>query len=75
MEHPDHSVEWDHTDILMTESRWFERGVKEAIYIRALNPSLNQDGGRYNLPPVSDNIIQRRVAADRPKRGGGGRPQ
>ena len=34
----------------------FERGVKEAIYIRALNPSLNRDGGRYNLPPVSGNI-------------------
>ena len=71
VEQPDHSVELDHTDILTTESRWFERGVKEAIYIRALNPSLNRDGGRYNLPPVWDNIIQKRVAADRPKRGGG----
>ena len=35
-----------------TEPRWFERGVKEAIYIRALNPSLNKDGGRYDLKPV-----------------------
>ena len=47
------------------------RGVKEAIYIRALNPSLNRDGGRYNLPPVWDNIIKKRVKADRPRRGGG----
>ena len=42
----------DNTEVLTTEPRWFERGVKEAIYIRALNPSLNRDGGRYNLPPV-----------------------
>ena len=49
---PEHTVELDNTEILTTEPRWFERGVKEAIYIRALNPSLNKDEGRYNLPPV-----------------------
>ena len=52
IEHPEHSVELENTEILTTESRWFERGVKETIYIRALNPSLNRHGGRYNLPPV-----------------------
>ena len=31
-----------------------EREVKEAIYIRALNPSLNTECGKYNLPPVWD---------------------
>ena len=46
--------------------------MKEAIYIRALNPSLNRDGGRYNLPPVWDNIIKKRVKADRPRSGRGG---
>ena len=51
---PRHTVELDNTAILTTEPRWFERGVKEAIYIRALNPSLSRDGGRYNLPPVLD---------------------
>ena len=56
----------------MTESRWFERGVKEAIYIKALNPSLNRDGGRYNLPAVWDNIIKKRVKADMLKRRWGG---
>ena len=58
----------------MFQLRWFERGVKEAIFIRALNPSLNRDGGRYNLPPVWDNIIKNRVKAERPRRGGGGGP-
>ena len=43
VDHPQHSVELDNTEVLTTEPRWFERGVKEAIYIRALNPSLNRD--------------------------------
>ena len=28
----------------------FERGLKEAIYIRPKGPTLKRDGGRYNLP-------------------------
>ena len=73
---PEHTVELDNTEMLTTEPRWFERGVKEAIYIRALNPSLNRDGGRYNLPPVWDNIIKKRVKAERSRRrGGGGGPR
>ena len=45
--------------------------MKEVIYTNALNPSLNRDGGRYNLPPVWDSIIKKK--ADRPKRGFGER--
>ena len=39
IEYPEHSVELENTEILTTESRWFERGVKEAIYmyVGALN--------------------------------------
>ena len=64
-------MELDNTENpgLKTEPRWFERGVKEAIFIRALDPRLNRDGGRYNLPPVWNNIIKKRVKAERPKRG------
>ena len=51
----------ERTKILAVEPRWFERGVKEAIYIRANKPSLNRDGGRYNLPPVWNNIVKRLV--------------
>ena len=39
---------------LTVEPEWFERGVKEAIYIRLKGPALNRDGGRYNLPSVRD---------------------
>ena len=66
------AVELENTEVLTTEPRWFERGVKEAIYIRSLNPSLYRDGGRYNLPPVWVNIIKKKVMADRLRRVGGG---
>ena len=72
-EQPDHNVKMDNTRILTTKSRWFERGVKEAIFIKAMNPSLNRDGGRYSLPPVWDNIIERRMRTER-MRGGGDQP-
>ena len=65
-----HSVELENTKILTIKSRWFERGVKEAIYIRALNPSLHRDAS--HLPPVWDNIIQERVKAEKAKEGEGG---
>ena len=48
---PNHTITLENTKILQAvEHKWFERGVKEAIDIRALKPSLNRDGGRYNLP-------------------------
>ena len=103
------AVELKNTEILTTESRWFERGMEEAIYISpepswrysmpsmehlyrwslnseqkakimknqiqtlnyraTLNPVLNRDGERYNLPPVwdqlRDNIVKTTVKADR----------
>ncbi|KAI8511341.1 hypothetical protein Bbelb_104410 [Branchiostoma belcheri] len=33
------------TDVLDRETRWWERGVKEAIYERMYNPTLNREGG------------------------------
>ena len=38
-------------------ANWHERGVMEAIYIRGLQPSLNRDQGRHQLPPNYDSII------------------
>ena len=66
VDHPQHSMVLENTEVLTTEPRWFERGVKEAICIRALNPNLNRDGGTYNLPPVWDNM-KKKVKADRPR--------
>ena len=56
-----HTVHIEEAKILTVEPKRFERGVKEAIYIRALYPSLNRDGGRYNLPHVYNNTITRHV--------------
>ena len=42
------------------ESGWYERGIKESIYIRALSPSLNRNEGRHDLP------LLRLFVADRP---------
>ena len=57
IESPGHRVDLDKVKILDRDPRWFERGVKEAIYIRANQPSLNKDGGRYKLPRVYDPIL------------------
>ena len=56
-----HSIDLESTNILAVEPKWFERGVKEAIYIRAMSPSLNRDGGRYQLPPIWDNVIRTNI--------------
>ena len=75
-DNPNHNITLENTKILSVEHKWFERGVKEAIYIRAMNPSLNRDGGRYNLPPVWNNIIKERATDGAgTTNGGGARPE
>ena len=76
MANPNHNITLENTKILSVEHKLFKRGVKEAIHIRALNPSLNRDSGCYNMPLVWNNIIKerRRVELRPPmeeERGGG----
>ncbi len=40
------------TNCFEMEPKWFDRGFKEAIHILVTHPSLNKDGGRYNLSSV-----------------------
>ncbi|KAI8516901.1 hypothetical protein Bbelb_054820 [Branchiostoma belcheri] len=40
---------------------YFKRGIKEAIYIRALQPSLNRDGGRYRPQTTFDPLLTSHV--------------
>ena len=47
--------------ILDRDSRWFERGVKEAVHIKANQPSLNKDGGRHKLSGVYETVIRSKV--------------
>ncbi|KAI8517692.1 hypothetical protein Bbelb_037090 [Branchiostoma belcheri] len=57
--HKGHSFHLESTDILDREARWFERGVKEAIYERLYKPLLNRKGGlRVELSSTWDSTLQ-----------------
>ena len=59
----DHSVSFESIKILAIKSRWFECRVKEAIHIGVGAPSMDQDGGRFNLSDVWNNIEDMRQGA------------
>ena len=53
-----HSFEDSNVHILDREDRWFERGVKEAIYVKVEKPSLNRGGGlRHQLSPIYNAVL------------------
>ena len=49
--------------ILSSEHDWVRRGIKEAMYIRALNPSINIDPGRHTLSTHFDAILNNVISA------------
>ena len=49
--------------VLSTESDWVKRGIKEAIFIRSLKPSINIDPGRHSLSSHFDQILANEVTA------------
>jgi hypothetical protein len=53
-----HEFDPSEVKILDSDSRWLQRGIKEAYYIAALDPDLNQDRGRHALSPVYNTIIK-----------------
>lgn len=59
LEEKDHSFDNSEVKILDNEPRWFERGVREAIYERVEKPSLNKRGGlRFNLSRTWDRALR-----------------
>ena len=44
-----HHLDFDKTRILDRDHRWFQRGIREAIYIRAQKPTLNRNAGVIGL--------------------------
>jgi hypothetical protein len=49
------------------ESDKWARGIKEAIYERALKPDLNRGGGlRYILPPTYDTLLKKSIKPPKP---------
>ena len=57
------------TTILCTEDNWYRRGVKEAIAIRKIKPTLNKDDGRHHLSPIYDQLIRSSVTLKTPRTG------
>ena len=55
--------------VLCTEENWFKRGVKEAIAIKKIKPTLNKDQGRYHLSKIYDKLIQSSVTFKTPGNG------
>ena len=50
-------IKLEDTQILDRDLNWFTGGAREAICIRAHKPTLNRDGGRYNLPAIWHRLI------------------
>ena len=52
-----HDVTIDNFTILGREDQNLLRTIKEALYIRANNPSLNRNVGKYHLPHIWDEVL------------------
>ena len=57
-----HELAVKEAKILDSEPKWWDRGIKEAVYIRACKSNLNRDGGRYQLPGAWNGVIESSVA-------------
>ena len=55
--------------ILCKDDNWFGRGVKEAVAIRKIKPTLNLDEGRFQLSPMYDNFIRNSEVIKIPSQG------
>ena len=55
--------------VLCRDDNWFARGVKEAVAIRKIKPTLNLDEGRYQLSPMYDKFIRTSLVMKLPRHG------
>ena len=52
-----HMVSIDNFSIVGREDQNLMRTIKEALYIRVNNPSLNRNIGKYHLPHIWDEVL------------------
>ena len=52
-----HKVNIDNFSIVGREDQNLTRTIKEALYIRVNNPSLNKNIGKYLLPHIWDEVL------------------
>ena len=53
----DHETSIENFSIVGREDQNLIRAIKEAIYIRVNNPSLNRNIGKYHLPHIWDEVL------------------
>ena len=66
----DHATQLNHVPnwyakILGKESNWFDRRVKESLWIRKTPDNMNRDTGGHELSHLYDDIIQDEIASRR----------
>ena len=52
-----HQVTIDNFSIVGREDQNLSRAIKEALFIRVNNPSLNRNIGKYHLPHIWDEVL------------------
>ena len=52
-----HSISVENFNIVGREDQNLRRAIKEALYIRVNNPSLNGNIGKYHLPHIWDEVL------------------
>ena len=52
-----HQVSLENFNIAGREEQNLMRAIKEALYIRVNNPSLNRNIGKYHLPHIWDEVL------------------
>ena len=52
-----HQVTIDNFNIIGREDQNLSRAIKEALFIRVNNPSLNRNIGKYHLPHIWDEVL------------------
>ena len=52
-----HDISVEHFNIVGREENNVKRAIKEALYIRVNNPSLNRNVGKYHLPHIWDEVL------------------
>ena len=52
-----HTTSVENFKIIGREGHGMARTIKEAIYIRVNNPTLNRNIGKYNLPHIWDKVL------------------
>ena len=53
-----HDISVENFNIVGREEHNLKRAIKEALYIRVNNPSLNRNIGKYHLPHIWDEVLE-----------------